>query len=267
MNGETADAEWRGQAIEALRADRDVLLGIGEGLSPEEWSAPSACAGWSVHDVFAHMGALFWLTVDPSQLPDATGSPTEQANELHVAARRTWESQRVLEDYESVSTKAIERLDSLQQRSDLMVPLGDLGTYPAPVLANAFAFDHFTHLRADLFAPRGPLPGPAPGADDLRVAAALEWVFAALPQQNPGAFASLRGWLALTLSGPGAVTRYLGPDQVAAAAPAGEVVATVECGTLAFVLWATQRARWDEVEVAAAGDEATLQIAQTLHVF
>jgi len=255
-----------GQAIEALRADREVLLGIGEGLGRDQWTSQSGCAGWSVHDVVAHMGALFWLTVDPSQLPDAAGAPTERANELHVASRRTWDSQRLLEDYESVSTKALERLSSLQGRPELMVPLGDLGTYPAPLLANAFAFDHFTHLRADLFAPRGPLPGPAPGADELRVTAALDWIFAALPQQNPDPFATLTGWLELRLNGPGGVTRYLGPDGVASA-PGGDVAATVECGTSPFVLWVTQRAGWEQADVAATGDPTVLTVAQTLHVF
>ena len=48
--------------------------------------------------------------------------------------------------------------------------LGDFGSYPASLLPSAYSFDHYTHIRADLFAPRGPLPGPPPpsGAGLLR---------------------------------------------------------------------------------------------------
>ena len=60
-----------GGAIEALRADREALLEIGEGLSDDQWGSPSGCPGWSVQDLVAHMGALFTVVVDPSSLPDA----------------------------------------------------------------------------------------------------------------------------------------------------------------------------------------------------
>jgi uncharacterized protein (TIGR03083 family) len=43
-----------------LVADRfpellDALLGLLSGLSPAEWQLPTACAGWSVHDVALHL--------------------------------------------------------------------------------------------------------------------------------------------------------------------------------------------------------------------
>lgn len=47
-------------AIEAVRADREALLGICAGLSPAEWQLGSGCEGWSVQDVVSHLGALFW---------------------------------------------------------------------------------------------------------------------------------------------------------------------------------------------------------------
>src|ERR1017187_5652054 len=110
-------------AIEALRADREALLAIGARLSDDDWRAGSGCPGWSVQDVVAHMGTLFWAVVDPGALPDST----------RLATLAALESQ------------------------DFELALGDLGTYPAFVLPNAFSFDHYTHIRADLFAPRGPL--------------------------------------------------------------------------------------------------------------
>lgn len=76
------------RAIEALAADRAVLLRIGHDLDPEGWNAASGCPGWSVKDLVAHMGALFWGAVDPTALPDASGLGTEEAQEVYVRSRR-----------------------------------------------------------------------------------------------------------------------------------------------------------------------------------
>lgn len=40
--------------------------------------------------------------------------------------------------------------------------LGDLGTHPMDLIANAFAFDHYTHIRVDVLAPGGPVDRPVP---------------------------------------------------------------------------------------------------------
>lgn len=71
-------------AVESLRADREALLEICAGLTDAQWKAESGCAGWTVHDVVAHMGGLWWTIVDPSQLPDTGDAPTEQAQEIIV---------------------------------------------------------------------------------------------------------------------------------------------------------------------------------------
>ena len=41
------------------------------------------------------------------------------------------------------------------------------GPTPPRCIASAFAFDHFLHIRSDLFAPRGPLTGAPPPSDEL----------------------------------------------------------------------------------------------------
>src|SRR5580700_6933329 len=148
-------------AMGALRADRDAILELGTGLTEADWAA-------------------------------ASGLGTEQAQEVYVASRRSWSAARVLADYEWVSLPAFEALEGLAGL-DLEVPLGDLGTYPAALLPAAYAFDHYTHIRADLFPPRGPLPGPPPPSDELRLVPALDWIEAALPQQNAGVLAALAG--------------------------------------------------------------------------
>src|SRR5262245_41732625 len=50
------------EVIELIRAETSQLQNFLAGLSPEEWSRPSACAEWTVGDVVAHLtqGASTW---------------------------------------------------------------------------------------------------------------------------------------------------------------------------------------------------------------
>ncbi|HEV3264433.1 MAG TPA: maleylpyruvate isomerase family mycothiol-dependent enzyme [Acidimicrobiales bacterium] len=244
-------------AIEGLQADRQALLEICEGLTEADWKTESGCAGWSVQDLVAHMGALFWVVVDPSKLPETSDLPTERAQDVYVESRRSWSPEQVVADYETVSTEAIERLTGLEGQ-DFEVPLGDLGTYPASVLPNAFAFDHFTHIRADLFAPRGPLTGEPPAADELRLVPAIDWIEAALPQQNAELLASLGGTVDLLLEGPGGGAIHLG---------SGDRGAEIRSSSPAFVRWITQRATWEGEGVETSGDQGLLDVARELKVF
>ncbi len=141
------------------------------------------------------------------------------------------------------------------------MPLGDLGTYPAALIPAAYAFDHYTHIRADLFPPRGPLAGPPPASDELRLIPALDWIEAALPQQNPGVLAALEalaGGLRITVTGPAARTIQVGP---------GEPAAEISSGAPALVRWITQRGDWDDLAVQLRGDEGHLGQAARLKVF
>lgn len=242
-------------AIEAVRSDRDAVLRIGAALTAEDWRAGSGCPGWSVQDVLAHLGLLFWSVVDAARLPDVSGLATERAQDALVASRRDWPAAAVLADYEEVSGAALDRMKDLLTL-DMEVPLGDLGTYPAAVLPSAFAFDHYTHIRADLFAPRGPLTGPPPASDELRTGAALDWVEAALPQQNPAA--ERAGTFVLRVHGTGGRTIRFG---------SGPAQATISSGAPAFIRWVTQRGSWAELGVQTAGDEAALAAARGLKVF
>jgi uncharacterized protein (TIGR03083 family) len=245
------------QAIEALAADREALLKIAAGLGEREWESESGCPGWSVQSVVGHLGALYWMLVDPSTQPDVSGLPTERAADVLVDQRRSWTAEQVLADYESVSTAALAALEGLADQ-DFEVPLGDLGTYPASALPTAFAFDHFLHIRSDLFAPRGPLTGSPPPSDELHLGPALDWIEAALPQQNAAALAGLRAGVEIDLSGPGARPIRLGP---------GEAGSTVRSDTDSFVRWVTHRTTWEAAGVASSGDEGDLAIVRSLRVF
>jgi uncharacterized protein (TIGR03083 family) len=244
-------------AVPALAADRDALLEICAGLTDAAWKAESGCPGWSVHDVVGHLGALFWVVVDPSTLPDVDGLPTEKAQDVYVEARRSWSTAMLVRDYERASTLALEVLPTLESQ-DFELTVGDLGTYRAETLPNAYAFDHFTHIRADLFGPRGPLAGSPPPADALRLVPTLDWIEAALPQQNADAIARLGGGVEISVHGLAARNIVAG---------SGPAVAHITSDATALVRWITQRGSWEELAVSTTGDADALAIARTFHIF
>jgi uncharacterized protein (TIGR03083 family) len=224
-------------AIAAVRADREALLEICRGLTPAQWAAPSGCPGWSVQDLVAHLATEFWAVVDPSQLPDVTGQSLERAGEIEVESRRGQTPEAVLADYEQVSATGLEVLAGMAD-IDTPVPLLDVGSYPMSVLPAAYAFDHYIHVRADLFAPRGPLVGPPPPAGEELTGATLDWIEAGLPQQN--AEATARATI--------------------------EIQVTGTSDAFAFAHWVTQRGSWAEVGAQASGDEQALAVARALKV-
>jgi uncharacterized protein (TIGR03083 family) len=246
-------------ALKGLAADRAALLDICADLSASDWAAASGCPGWSVQDVVAHLGNTFQVAVDPAVLPEeGRGLPSERAQDLFVEWRRPCTAAEVLADYRAVSEKGLDMLAGLAG-AEFEVPVGDLGTYPAAVLPTAYCFDHYTHIRADLFPPRGPLAGPPPPADELRLVPVLDWIEAALPQQNEAAVAALAAPVDITLTGTAARTVRVGPD--------GPPAAWVRSDSDAFVRWITQRAAWADLGVTAEGDERLLGVIRDLKVF
>ncbi|CNH06676.1 pantothenate synthetase [Mycobacterium tuberculosis] len=167
--------------------------------------------------------------------------------------------EQIVADYDSVSAKGLEVLAALQEQDAQIVevPLGDVGTYPAPLIANAFAFEHFVHLRYDLLAPGGPLSGEAP-SDELRLAPTLDWIEAALPQQNAALLARMGNAVEIDLDGSAGRKIRIG---------GAEVAARITCGAEAFVQWVTQRGTWEALGVHAEGDRSIQEIARQFRVF
>jgi uncharacterized protein (TIGR03083 family) len=250
------EAEMSSGAVDALQADRDALIAICGRLGPGEWRARSGWSGWSVQGLVSHLAGGFWRIVDPAALPDPAGLTTEQAQDAVVSSRRSWTSGRVLDDYVAVSQEAIDRLARLcDQRGE--ISFGPLGTHPVSMVANSIAFDHYTHIRSDLCAPRGPLATAPPPSDEMRLVPALDWISAALPQQNAPLIDSLPGSLVIDVSPPGARTIAVG---------AGPEQARVETDPVSFIGWVTHRQVWADLGLTAVGDAATLDLARQLRV-
>src|SRR5687768_10617114 len=113
-------------AVDALRSDHDTLADLASTFTAAEWTAPSACDGWSVRDVLAHMTQLFRQVVDPAALPapDPSGN-IERTQDRWVEALRGVPVAAVLAEYRSLGEQAIVSLDAIQG-NDTPLDLGAL---------------------------------------------------------------------------------------------------------------------------------------------
>jgi hypothetical protein len=169
--------------------------------------------------------------------------------ELGVGARKDWSTNDVLADYEAISAQAIDVFGSLQDEplASTMIPMKNLGTHPMHLVPNAFAFDHYCHLRVDILKPTGPIDRPAPPSDELRLAPTIEWMLAGLPQMCEDALAKVvTAPVRIEITGPGAQSITVGGD--------GEIAATIRSSSRDFVIWGTQRRPWRDFDVTIEGD-------------
>ncbi|MGD1253388.1 maleylpyruvate isomerase family mycothiol-dependent enzyme [Mycobacterium seoulense] len=244
--------------LDAIAQERAIVLDVFSRLPDSMWARDSGCSGWSVQDLLSHMACSYWLAVDPSTLPDPGGLPAERAADLYVESRRSMTPAQVVADYESVSSRGLEVLAAVEGQ-DVDIPIGDVGTYPASVVPTTFVFESFVHLRYDLFAPDGPLRSEPPVVDELRLAPTLDWIEAALPQQNTQLLNDLRGGVEIRLDGLCTRTLRLGAQ--------GDPAARITSDSQAFVRWVTQRGTWEGLGVRAEGDSSALDIARRFRVF
>lgn len=234
-------------AVPALKSESSHVLALIESLGPEEWAAPSGCAGWRVQDVVAHMSAVFRSICGDTSIPSDPSGDAEKSAELAVAPRKEWTAAEVAAEYREWAPQGVAALAGLQEppMADAVIPLGNLGSHPMHILGNAIVFDHYCHLRHDIGAalPRAALLPQDPDA----LAAILEWMLMGLPQMCAAALAAgPQQAVNLHFTGVERGNFVLGP---------GEPLWTVSGGTLVgaptltssahdFVSWGTKRADW-----------------------
>jgi len=251
------------EAVVALRLAVDEVKSVVSSLTDEEWSRPSGCAGWSVRDLVAHMSSNYKETVDPSPLPaEPVQLPAERMMDLLVEPRKDWTNQQILAEYLDYCDKAVDVLASFQDEplASTVIPLADLGSYPMHLLADAYAFDHYCHLRIDLLAPRGPIERAVPAADATRIGPAVRWMITGMPQMQQNLGASLSAPIVLVLTGPGGGEWTIAPsgsDIVVTAGASAAAVATVSSSGHDFVDWGTQRSNW-RGHCSVTGDESVV---------
>ncbi|MET0580259.1 MAG: maleylpyruvate isomerase family mycothiol-dependent enzyme [Ilumatobacteraceae bacterium] len=263
------------EGLAAVRLGIDDSMTVFETLTPEEWARPSGCLGWRVQDVAAHASSNFMVTVDPPAPPtDPTPPmPAERMMDLLVEPRRRWSPEQVLEELRSYAPRLVETLGALQQEPLASTPMtmADLGTYQMHQLADAYAFDLYCHLRIDVLAPHGPIERDVPVADEARLAPAVGWMLAGLPQMQGEAFPMVDRSFTLRLSGPGGgLWTISGSGDGHVDVEPGDdpgAAATVTSDAHAFVLWGTKRAEWRQYAVIQGGDtEFVTRFLDTLNI-
>jgi hypothetical protein len=142
--------------LEAVRLAVTEVKDVIGSLTAEEWAMRSGCDAWTVKDLVAHMSSNYKEICEPSPAPDEpVNLPAERLMDMLVEPRKDWTNEQVRDEYLAYCDGAVAGLAALQDEplASTPVPLADLGTYAMHLYADAFAFDHYCHLRVDLLQP------------------------------------------------------------------------------------------------------------------
>jgi len=260
--------------VTGLRASVGDVVEVVQSLSAHEWQLPSACEGWRIQDLVVHLtqGIEFGLRqLDPYRLTLA--DDIEQLNEIIVAARRDWTSERVRDAFLSSAGPGLEALADLVEppRRDDEYSMGSAGRHRLVRMPAAVCFDFTVHLHYDLLRPRGPLSRDGYVLDDVRMGPTLDWMFAGLDAMcGPAVAPTLDAPVTLALDGPGArvVTLTASGDPTRPVTQSSEPgVTVVSSTTREFIGWATHRRPWED-SVSIEGDVAHAQrFLRAFHIF
>jgi uncharacterized protein (TIGR03083 family) len=239
--------------VASARASTAQLAGVVALVDDEQWEMPSACAGWRVIDVIAHLAALAHEAVEPPAPDPSVPKNRERYHDLRVDQRRGLSHAEVIDEWRRFTPRQLEALEAGQEtsRAAELVEVRGLGTYPRHLAANTMAFNVLCHLRYDLLAPDGPLPFTLPEPTHDLVAPAVEFMLAGLPQmQGHDLDASVTEPLVLDLTGPGAATVTILPadgqgGRLTVASGANGAV-RIRSAATGFITWATTRKPWRE---------------------
>lgn len=239
-------------ALQLARADIESII---TSLTEEEWERPSACAGWRVRDVIAHMAAVAKEAIDPTPLsPDDPPLPEnrERQHDIRVDQRRGWTTEQVLDEYRTYTAEFAELIASRQEEpaASRTWHVPGLGTYPMHALANAIVFDAYCHLRIDILKPAGPIDRTLLEPTHELVYPAIQWMMWGLPQmQGPDLAETVTAPITIELTGPGAstwtITRADAESPLVVDEAAGGVVTVVSLAH-DFIGWGTKRSDWRE---------------------
>ncbi|MDX2600312.1 maleylpyruvate isomerase family mycothiol-dependent enzyme [Streptomyces caniscabiei] len=253
-----------------------TVLGLEGTIDDSGWAQPSACPGWSNHDVLIHLVCTLREVVEPESLPASFPGSIERSNDVAVAAFRGEKPAQTLESYRRLLGPALDALTGMQEElaASEEVDFDDAGRYPAHLIADSLAFDHYCHLRHDLAAPRGTVEGLMVTGDETVISASLTWLLAGLPQMSPRRLAvALIRPVALSLSGPGGGAWTLAPTsgghRITVERGVSPAVETrISASADSFHLWGTHRESWRDAGLDISGDEGlAADVLDALHVF
>ena len=132
-----------------VHAERRALAADLADLTPDRWRTPSLCAGWTVHDVLAHMVATAKLT-PPTFLVRlaASGFRMSRFTDTQLAAQREGGPDATLAAFRAVETSrsappgpTLSWLgEALVHAEDIRRPLGIRHDYPLAAVTAATGF-------------------------------------------------------------------------------------------------------------------------------
>jgi uncharacterized protein (TIGR03083 family) len=99
---------------------RDIA-NVCDGLSADQWDAPTECPGWSVHDNVAHMIGTERMLLGEQPEPGTSGAGDAahvrndigKANERWIATYRGWDGAALLDEFRTVTGRRLEALRAL----------------------------------------------------------------------------------------------------------------------------------------------------------
>ncbi|MGB8403447.1 MAG: maleylpyruvate isomerase N-terminal domain-containing protein [Mycobacterium sp.] len=261
------------KGLAAARECSAKLAGIVPMVDERQWESPSACAGWRVIDVLAHLGALAYEAVHPPE-PDPTWPHNrERYHDLRVDQRRGWSHAQVIDEWRRYAPQQLDLLKSGQEppQSTQPITVTGLGIYPRHLLANTTAFNVLCHLWFDMLAPHGPLPFSLPAPTDDQVGPAVEFMLAGLPQmQGPELDATVAEPLVLDLTAPGAtvvtVLPAARPDQRLSVVSGSLGATTIRSSALDFIAWGTTRKPWRDYCTITGDASVATQFLDCLNI-
>ncbi|GAA2632827.1 maleylpyruvate isomerase family mycothiol-dependent enzyme [Actinomadura fulvescens] len=203
------DVSWLGPPIEVrslFAGQQAAFTALLRDLAPQEWSRPTACPGWSVHDVAAHvlgdhLGRLSMGRDGFHVLSPAPDEPfpafLDRINEEWVVAARRISPPLLVEWLSATATQVADFWQSLDMDA-LTALVTWAGADPAPVWLDAARdfSEYWTHHQ-QISEATG-----RPGPDERFLAPVLDTFLRALPYTLQTADAP-QGTLAFVVTGPG----------------------------------------------------------------
>jgi uncharacterized protein (TIGR03083 family) len=222
----TAPAETAGPVSNVGPFERACAetLDVFGSMTAEELDAPSACEGWTVRTVLAHVtqgvAALAGqLAIEPYGATDDFESAID-ARARQLAERPADELLEILRTSVPIAVGFFASLSGPVAQAPVV--MASAGTYPLGSMPDALTFDQTCHLRWDVLAPRGPVRRELPPVDEGRLSASLDWLVGGIPQMTTARFRALvTDPLTVEITGAGARTFQLTPGRSAVGVASG----------------------------------------------
>jgi uncharacterized protein (TIGR03083 family) len=154
----------------ALAAVWPAVLELAAEIPDERWTSPSVLPGWTVGDIYAHLGNVEGMIhgfPQPDTPPDFAfeGAPLHLVTNSGVAARRAWSRAEVLDEVRRAANTTLERLASIDEsgwQAPALSPVGPTTFEQAMELRNGDAYVHYLDVLVSVerYDDDRRLPGP-----------------------------------------------------------------------------------------------------------